>query len=121
MNMTLKQILALVGQLDDTPGNETSRERFRRFLKENAKDVGQLRDYIQECLTTSGPQYNRALQDLVNYIGEFLGFQVDFGRYQGVQGQNGFDGHWASPKVFHIVTETKTTDAYTIKTATLTA
>ncbi len=120
MSMTLRQILALVGELDDSPGNETSRERFRRFLKDNAKEVGQLRDYIQECLTTSGPQYNRALQDLVNHIGSFLEFDVVFGRFQGVQGQNGFDGHWKSPKDFHIVTETKTTDAYTIKTATLT-
>jgi hypothetical protein len=120
MNMTLHQILALVGDLDDSPGIETPRERFRRFLKDNAKDVGQLRDYIQECLTTSGPQYNRALQDLVNYIGSFLEFEVAFGRYAGVQGQNGFDGHWKSPKDFHIVTETKTTDAYAIKTLTLT-
>jgi hypothetical protein len=56
----------------------------------------------------------------VNYIGSFLEFNVVFGRYQGVQGQIGFDGHWESPKDFHIVTETKTTDAYTIKTATLT-
>jgi hypothetical protein len=38
MNMTLSQILALVGELDDSPGNETPRERFRRFLKDNAKD-----------------------------------------------------------------------------------
>ena len=119
--MTLSQILALVGDLDDSPGNEkTSRERFRRFLKDNAKDVGQLRDYIQECIKNSGPQYNRALQDLVNYVGSFLEFDVIFGRYQGVQGQNGFDGHWKSPKDFHIVTETKTTDAYAIKTSTLT-
>jgi hypothetical protein len=117
--MTLKQILALVGPLDDTPGNETSRERFRRFLQENAKDVGQLRDYIQECLTTSGPQYNRALQDLVNHIGLFLEFEVVFGRYQGVQGENGFDGHWKSPKAFHIVTETKTTDVFAINALTL--
>jgi len=119
MNMTLKQILALVGDLDDSPSNDNSRERFRHFLKENAKDVGQLRDYIQECLTNTGSQYNKALQDLVNYIGSFLGFDVTFGRYQGVQGQNGFDGHWKSPMAFDIVTETKTTDAYAIKTPTL--
>ena len=117
--MTLSQILALVGQLDDSPGNETPRERFRRFLKDNAKDVGQLRDYIQECLKTTGPNYNRALQDLVNYIGSFLEFEVVFGGYQGVPGQKGFDGHWKSPKGFHIVTETKTTDVYAINTAKL--
>jgi len=119
MSMTLTQILALVGDLDDSLGNETARERFRRFLADNTKDVGQLRDYIQECLSKSGTQYNRALQDLANYIGSLLGFGVVFGRYQGVQGQLGFDGHWNSPKDFHIVAEIKTTDVYAIKTATL--
>ena len=119
MNTTLTQILSLVGVMDDSPGNDTSRERFRQFLKDNARDVSQLRDYIQECLTKSGPQYNRALQDLVNHVGIFLGFEVEFGLYQGLQGQIGFDGHWKSPKDFHIVAETKTTDAYAIKTLTL--
>ena len=93
MSITLNQILALVGKLDDSPGTDTPRERFRHFLKENVNEVGQVRDYIEECLRTSGDQYNRALQDLVNYLGRLLEFEVTFGRYQGVQGQIGFDGH----------------------------
>jgi hypothetical protein len=117
--LTLQQILSLVGKLDDTQGNETPRERFRQFLKQNTRDVGQVRDYIEECLRNSGDQYNRALQDLVNYLGHFLGFSVTFGRYQGVQGQIGFDGHWTSPTGFHIVVEVKTTDIYAIKAAKL--
>jgi hypothetical protein len=117
--LTLQQILALVGKLDDTSGDETPRVRFRQFLKQNVNDVGQIRDYIEECLRTSGDQYNRALQDLVNYLGHFLGFDVTFGRYQGMQGHIGFDGHWASPTGYHIVIEVKTTDVYAIKAATL--
>jgi hypothetical protein len=117
--MTLKQILDLVGKLDDTTGEDTPRQRFRRFLKENVKEVGQLRDYVEECLRGKGDQYNRALQDLVNYIGEFLGFEVNFGRYQGVQNQIGFDGHWISSKGFHVVVEVKTTETYAIKTAAI--
>jgi hypothetical protein len=35
MSISLSQILALVGKLDDSPGEDTARERFRRFLKEN--------------------------------------------------------------------------------------
>ena len=66
---TLKEILGLVGSLDDTPGEDTARERFRRYLKQTVKEVGQLRDYVEECLREKGDQYNRALQDLVNYIG----------------------------------------------------
>jgi hypothetical protein len=118
VSITLDQILALVGRLDDTQGEETSRERFRRFLKENVLEIGRIRDYVEECLRKSGDQYSRALQDLVNHIGGFLGFKVDFGRYHGVSGEIGFDGLWVS-KDFHIVVEVKTTEAYAIKTSTL--
>jgi len=117
--MSISEILGLVGTLDDSPGDETARERFRRFLKNNLKDVGQVRDYVEECLRRSGDQFNRALQDLVNYIGQFLGFEVTFGRYRGVQGEIGFDGYWRSPSGFHVVTEVKTTEAYAIRAATL--
>jgi hypothetical protein len=116
--MTLTQILGLVGELNDAAGENTPRERFRRFLTENAQDVAQVRDFVQDCLRESGTQRNRALQDLVNHLGTLLGFKVTFGRYAGVQGQNGFDGHWESPTGFHVVAEVKTTDAYAINTAT---
>jgi hypothetical protein len=119
MNFTLKQILDLVGPLDDSPGDETPRERFRRFLRENVCEVGQIRDYLQECLSCSGNQYSRALQDLVNHLGRSLGFEVTFGRYQGAQSEIGFDGHWRSPTGFHIVVEVKTTEVYAVKTAKL--
>jgi hypothetical protein len=65
--MSLKEILDLAGKLDDTPGDETSRKRFRTLLKENIREVEQIRNYIEECLRNSGDQYNRALQDLVNW------------------------------------------------------
>jgi hypothetical protein len=120
MSIPVGQILDLVGKLDDSPGDDTPRERFRRFLKDNILEVGQIRDYVEGCLRNSGDQYNRALQDLVNYIGHFLGFDIAFGRYQGVSGQIGFDGHWESPEGFHIVVEVKTSEVYAIKPATLT-
>jgi hypothetical protein len=119
MHISLAEILSLVGSLDDTPGNDTPRERFRSFLSKNVREVGELRDHIEECLRTSGDQYNKALQDLVNFIGQFLGFEVAFARYRGVSGEIGFDGHWKSPTGFHIVIEVKTSDTYTIKTSTL--
>src|SRR5689334_6692819 len=117
--ISLQQILALVGSLDDAAGDETPRERFRRYLQDNVREVGQLRDYVEECLRTSGEQYNRALQDLVNRTGQFLGFTVQFGRYQGVVGKLGFDGYWVSPSGFHIVAEVKTSEVYAAKAATL--
>lgn len=118
-SITLKQILALVGNLDDSPGVDNPRERFRLYLKDNVKEVGQIRDYVEESLRTTGSQYNRAFQDLINYLGHFLGFEVKFGRYQGIPGQIGFDGLWSSPSGFHVVVEVKTTEVYSIKTAIL--
>lgn len=120
MSVSLTQILELVGELDDEPGEETPRERFRKFLKENIKKAGQIRDYVQECLRKTGVQYNRTLQDLVNHIGRLLEFEVTFGRYQGVPGGIGFDGLWKSPKTgFSVVVEVKKTEVYAVKTSTL--
>ena len=115
----LDEILDLAGSLDDSPGANTPRQRFRDFLANNVTEVGQVRDYVQECLKTPDTQYSRALQDLINHIGSFLGFGVTFGRYQGVKGQIGFDGHWVSPTGIHIIIEVKTSEVFPIKTATL--
>lgn len=107
MNSTLplNEILSLVGKLDDAEGEEAPRERFRSFLRCNVCEVSQIQDCIRECLRNSGDQYNRAMQDLVNHLGRFLEFEVIFGRYQGVAGKNGFDGHWKSSTGFHLVGE----------------
>jgi hypothetical protein len=118
-SMDLNEILSLVGPLDDTPGDNTARERFRDHLKRNVSEVSQIRDYIEECLRSTGDQYNKALQDLVNYVGNFLGFVVSYGRYHGTQSEIGYDGYWRSPRDFHVVVEVKTTEVYAIKTITL--
>ncbi len=81
--------------------------------------MGQVRDYVEESLRTSGAQFNRAFQDLINYLGHFMEFEVEFGRYQGVQGKIGHDGLWKSPSGFCLVIEVKTTEVYAIKTSTL--
>ncbi len=117
--LTMTQILMLVGKLDDTPGQETARDRFRQFLREHVTTVAQLRDYVQECISHAGGNYSRALQDLVNHAGTFLGFEVTFGRYQGARGQIGFDGLWRSPTGFHFVIEVKTSETYPIRTPVL--
>lgn len=119
MHISIAEILSLVGPLDDSPGTNNARERFRAFLAKNVTEVGELRDHIEECLRTSGDQFNKALQDLVNFIGQFLGFEVSFGRYRGVTNDIGFDGLWKSPTGLNIVVEVKTSDTYAIKTSTL--
>jgi hypothetical protein len=112
---TLQEILDLVGELEDAEG---ARDRFRAYLARSVTNTGALRDYIEACIRTSGNQYNRALQDLVNHAARLIGFTVEFGRYQGVQGQIGFDGLWRVGELT-IVAEVKTTDTYAIDTATL--
>lgn len=114
MNMSLAQVLNTAGKLDDLPGDDTGRERFRRFLRETAPEIGQLRDYTQECLGETGDEYRRSLQDLINYIGCLLEFEVTFGWYQG-----DFDGLWKSPSGLHVVVEIKTSGVGATKTAAL--
>jgi hypothetical protein len=118
MISTLQEVLDLVGTLDDTTGENPSRERFRSYLARSAQTIGAVRDYIETCLRTSGPQYHRALQDLVNHTARLIGFEVEFGRYHGVQGAIGYDGIWRS-RDLAIVVEVKTTDVYAVRTATL--
>ncbi|MGD0019063.1 MAG: EVE domain-containing protein [Candidatus Limnocylindrales bacterium] len=110
-------ILNLVGALDNTLGADTPRERFRKYLA-GLTELGFVRDAVQTCTTHSGPQYARALQDLVNYLGSLMGFQVEFGWYAGVQGQVGHDGLWRS-REHVVVVEVKTTDASAIRTDVL--
>jgi hypothetical protein len=119
ISLTLGGVLALVGDLNDSAGEDTSAIRFRAFLKEQANEVGQVRDYIQESLATTGEQEARAFQDLVNHVGTLLGFEVTFGRYKGVKGEIGFDGHWKSPDGFHLVVEAKKSEVFSINTAAL--
>ena len=115
----LETLLKLVGTLDDSDDPNSACSRFRVYLQESVHSIGDLRAYVDAALSASGAQYNKALQDLTNHAGHLLGFEVEFGRYRGVPGEIGFDGLWRSPTGRALVVETKTTDVYTVKTATL--
>lgn len=115
---TLDDILGLVGTLDDSAGDDTPRERFRRFLRDSVGTTAAVRDYIEACVRSKGTQYDHALQDLVNHAASLIGFEVEFGRYRGAANEIGYDGLWRRED-FTIVAEVKTTDAYVIRTSTL--
>jgi hypothetical protein len=116
----LDTLLDLVGSLNDSNEPGSASDRFRKYLHDNVTAAVDVRAYIERALSQSGDQYNKALQDLVNHVGQLLEFEVIFGRYRGVRNEIGFDGLWKSPKKNHaLVVETKTTDTYTVKTATL--
>jgi hypothetical protein len=115
----LHTLLNLVGPLDDSDDPKSARPRFRTYLRENIQSAAGLRAYTDSALSTTGDQYNKALQDLINHAGHLLGFEVQFGRYRGTQADIGFDGLWRSPTGMVFVVEAKTTDVYTVKTSTL--
>ena len=115
----LHTLLNLVGALDDSDDPNAARVRLRTYLRDNIGSAAGLRAYVDSALSTAGGQYNKALQDLINHAGQLLGFEVQFGRYRGTQGDIGFDGLWRSPTGRVMVVESKTTDVYTVKTSTL--
>jgi hypothetical protein len=82
MSVTLPEVLSLVGRLDDAPGFDSPRERYRRFLIENVTDVATVRGLVDDCQRAVGEQRHRALQDLIVLVGRFLGFEIAFGAYE---------------------------------------
>src|SRR4051812_45418774 len=94
MNLTVNQLLTIVGRLDDSPGFDTPRERFRRLLAERVTDAESARLVINECRQMSGEQNHRALQDIVVLIGRLFGFRTTFGAYQHDPGAAPIGGDW---------------------------
>lgn len=91
-----EEILTLAGRLDDAPGFDTPRERFRRFLIDHAGDVRAFRKLIDAWLQSTSEQSRRALQDTVVALGRALGFETAFGTYHTAPGATKCDGHWRS-------------------------
>ena len=96
-----------------TDGSDTSRD-LRDLLR--IVDFEQLRKFATQCLESKSTA-GLALQDVINAIGERLGFAVEYGLYQGTSKHVGFDGLWSADGDY-IVVEVKTTDAYRIALST---
>jgi hypothetical protein len=108
MNITLNELLLLLGRLDDAAGFDTPRERFRRFLVEHVTDVQIARPLIEECQRSVGEQHHRALQDLVVLLGRFMRFETTFGTYERLPGGVKLDGQWRSRGRLDVVLEIRT-------------
>jgi hypothetical protein len=102
MNLTVSELLTVVGRLDDAPGPDTPRERFRRFLAERIVDVPSARTVIHECRQTLGEQHQRAMQDAIVLTGKLLGFLTTFGPYQHQPGTGWMAGQWESRRRLHV-------------------
>jgi hypothetical protein len=107
MSLALQEILTLVGRLDDAPGYDAPRERFRRFLTEHVTDVRGIRSLLAECQQAFGDQHARARHDLIVMLGVFLGFEVSFGAYETPSGLIQPGGHWRSRHRARIVIDVR--------------
>lgn len=103
MNLTVTQLLTIVGRLDDSPGFDTPRERFRRLLNERMTDAESARAIIHECRQMAGEQNHRALQDAVVLTGKLLGFLTTFGSYQHDPGTAPVGGQWESRRRLRVL------------------
>jgi hypothetical protein len=108
VSVTVDELLLLVGRLDDSPGFDTARERFRRFLLERVTDLSTARALIEDCQRSVGEQRHRALQDLVTLAGRFLGFDTTFGTYERSADAVKVDGQWRLPGQLTVGLEIKT-------------
>lgn len=115
-NKKVHQIIGFAGEGKLLDGSEASKE-FRDFLSQVPSDF--LAAYADQCLTEKFDGNGFALQDVINQIGQRLGFAVEHGRYRGGQGQSGHDGLWKTSTGKTIIVEAKTTDTYRIDLNTL--
>src|SRR5262245_29030304 len=103
MGVTLDQILILAGRLDDAPGFDTPRERFRRFLTDHVQTLPLARALIEQGQYAPGEQHRRALEDLVVLTGRFIGFEHYFLR----SADGGFHGIWRSRSHLRVIVDVR--------------
>ena len=108
MSVTLDQMLALAGRLDDSRDFDAARERLRRFLREYVTDVAGLRTLIDQAKYSPDDQHRRAMQDLVVLAGRFLGFDVDVGAPALPSGLASHHGTWHAPGRLRVMVEVGT-------------
>lgn len=98
----------------DLKDRSEASKRLREYLE--SVNLELIERWVSEILLRGSD--GRVLQDIVNALGVRLGFNVEYGLYQGRQGAIGFDGYWWLPGL-NLIVECKTTDAYRISTDTL--
>mgnify|MGYP005859683335 CR=1 FL=1 len=114
VELTLERIESLAGDWKD---DSRASQQFRDIIEDEQTTTEEIESYLQEAIDGSETYHNRALQDLINNIGRPLGFEVEYGIYQGVSDTIGYDGHWISTATdvdTHLVVETKKSTAFSI-------
>lgn len=86
------------------------RDDFRQFLQSRVTSAQGVKMLVEAAIEGKDNRYSAALQDIINRIGELLGFEVQYGDYH-----HGPDGVWQSPSGRVIVVEAKTSTSFRIK------
>jgi hypothetical protein len=114
VELTIERIADLAGEWTD--GSRASAQ-FQEIIQDEQTTTDEIASFLTEAVESTGSHQNHAFQDLVNNIGERLGFAVDYGLYQGTQSEIGYDGRWISTVEdtdTHLVVESKKSTAYAI-------
>jgi hypothetical protein len=114
VDLTLERIVSLAGDWTD---ESRASQQFRDVIGDEQTTTEEIESFLEEAVAGSKSYHNRALQDIVNNIGRRLGFEVEYGIYQGVSETIGYDGRWVSTstdKETHLVVETKKSAAFSI-------
>lgn len=93
VELTLELLVDIAGEYSD---GLVSSERFRAILQDEQTTSAEVEQFLHEALNGSKPYHNRALQDIVNNLGQRLGFAIEYGSYQGTTTNIGNDGLWIS-------------------------
>jgi hypothetical protein len=108
--VSLSDILSLLGEQCLHDRYQDSKTRFRRFISQPKFTPQDFKPWIDECLekgSSARPAYFYAFQDMVVSIGAHLGMSVEYGLYARSQ-DIGYDGRWTAADGRIILLEVKT-------------
>jgi hypothetical protein len=92
MELTLDRLIELVGPITD--GSRASKQ-LRALLSEDSDfEFADLEAFLTEARTGTESYHHRAYQDIVNNLGERLGFCTQYGTYAGNASPIPYDGLW---------------------------
>ena len=108
--VSLSDVLELLGEGGLAERYEERKARFRAFLQQSKWEPEDFAPWLEECLEkgcAAKPVYFYAFQDAVVTVGHHLGLEVEYGLY-GHRDDLSYDGKWITPDGDIILLEVKT-------------
>jgi hypothetical protein len=112
VNVTIEKLIQLTGELKN---NAPSSEKFRAFISSSDITRTDLETWVNECLERTEQDFESAFQDIVNCIGEKLGFEVEYGQYMEREDLAGYSGKWVSEEAsIQLILEIRKTNSHQV-------